>query len=102
VTSASRHAMPRRLEAVYLGTPPRKCSRHAGATRRQLTCEVYACEEMYCDCIAVSKCNTTLLYRSTLYIQNVIRGKTRVSVTTICPLRSCICILRRHREFYEE
>jgi hypothetical protein len=71
---ALRHVMPRRLEAIYFGTPPRKCLRHAGAARRQLTCKVCVCEEMYCDCIAVSKCNTKLLYRNTLYIQNVIRG----------------------------
>jgi hypothetical protein len=97
---ASRHEFPRRLEVIDFGTPPRKCSRHVGATRRQLTCKVYACEEMYCDCIIVSECNTILLYRSTLYIQYVIRDETKVSVPIICALRFCIFVLRRHRDFY--
>jgi hypothetical protein len=42
-------------------------------------------------------CKTVLLYRSTLYIKNVIRGETRVPVPDICVLRfrAVNVILRR-------
>jgi hypothetical protein len=41
-----------------LRNSPRKCSRHAGAAQLRPICIVCACEEIHCDCIAVSKCNT--------------------------------------------
>jgi hypothetical protein len=84
-----------------LRNSPRKCSRHAGAARLQPICIVCACEEIHCGCIAVSKCNIGLLYRNTLYIGNMIGRKTKVPVTTTCPLRSYTCVLRCHREFSE-
>jgi hypothetical protein len=42
-------------------------------------------------------CKTVLLYRSTLYTKNVIRGETRMPVPDICVLRFCVVnvILRR-------
>jgi hypothetical protein len=86
------HELPRRLEAIDFGTPPCKCSRHVGATRRQLTCKVYACDEVYSDCIDVSECNTIVLYGCTLYIQYVIRDETKGifgQIVTDTTLQAC-------------
>jgi hypothetical protein len=43
-------------------------------------------------CIVIAllyHCKTVLLYRSTLYIQNVMREETKVSVPIICVLHFC-------------
>jgi hypothetical protein len=54
------HELPRRLEAIDFGTPPRKCSWHVGAAQRQLTCKctvivllfqsvmLHCCTEVHC------------------------------------------------------
>jgi hypothetical protein len=91
---ASRHELPRRLEATDFGPPP-------GSVRGTL--ERRGANGLV-ECVFVTKCivivllyhcKTVLLYRSTLYIQNVIREETRVSVPIICVLP----FLRRHRDF---
>jgi hypothetical protein len=87
--SAPRYELPRRLEAIDFGTPPP---------------EVFAAHRSdaaptdFVQCVFVTKCiviallyhcKTVLLYRSTLYIQNVMREETKVSVPIICVLHFC-------------
>jgi hypothetical protein len=79
--SASRYELPRRLEAIDFGTPPRKCSRHTGATRRQRICKVCVCDEMYCDCIIVSLQNCIIVPKYIVYSKCDERGKRRC----LCP-----------------
>jgi hypothetical protein len=80
---ASRYELSRRLEAIDFGTPPgsvRGTLERRGANR-------------FVKCVFVTKrieiallyhCKTVLLYRNTLYIQNMMREETKVSVPIIC------------------
>jgi hypothetical protein len=92
--SASRHELPRRLEAIDFGTPPSGSVRGAnGLVKCMLVTKCIVIVLLY-------QCKTVLLYRSTLHIQYVIREEAKVSVPIICDLHFCVGVLRRHRDFY--
>jgi hypothetical protein len=91
---ASHYELPRRLEVIGFGTPPgsvRGTLERRGATRLVKCVYVTKCiviTLLYC-------CKTVLLYRSTLYIQNVMReGDEGVCAHYLCP-----SFLRRQRDF---
>jgi hypothetical protein len=95
---ASRHELPRRLEAIDFGTPPgsvRGTLERRGADGLVKCMFVTKCIEI----VLLYQCKTILLYRSTLYIQYVMREETKVSVPIICVLHFCVFIRRRRCGF---
>jgi hypothetical protein len=93
---ASRYELPRRLEVIGFGTPPPPGSVRGTLERRGAN--------IFVKCVFVTKCivitllyhyKTVLLYRSTLYIQNVMReGNEGVCARYLCP-----SFPRRQRDF---
>jgi hypothetical protein len=89
--AASRHELPRKLEAIDFGTPPPPLGSVRGTLKRRGS-------NGFVKRIVIAllyHCKTVLLYRSTLYIQNVIREETRVTVLIICVLH----FVHRHHVF---
>jgi hypothetical protein len=91
---ASRHEWPRRLEAIDFGTPPPLGSVRGTLERRGANRLVKCMLVTKCIVIVLLyQCKPVLLYRSTLYIQYVIREETKVYVSFISALASCAVIL---------
>jgi hypothetical protein len=98
---ASRQKLPRRLEAIDFGTPPPPGS-VCGTLERRGTNGLVKCM-LVTKCIVIVllyQCKTVSLYRSTLYIQYVIREEARGSVPNIYALYFCTGVLHRHRDFH--
>jgi hypothetical protein len=84
--STSRYGLLRRLEAMTSELPPGSVR----GTPKQHGASGFVKCVFVTKCIVIAllyHCKTVLLYRSTLYIKNVIREETRVSVPIICVLR---------------
>jgi hypothetical protein len=100
----SRQKLPRRLESIDFGTPPPGSVR--GTLERRGTNGLVKCM-LVTKCIVIVllypckyQCKTVSLYRSTLYVQYVIREETRVFVPNICVLHFRIGVLHHHRDFH--